>query len=767
MSKFNGTLCLKYYSVEELQDILNKFDAVECSGRGKKTYVDLPLAYDSEATNFDIYALRYLWQIGIMDTYTKFVYCVVGRTDKEFIQALDIISSWVKTINKKAKVCIYVHNYSYEFFFDNGIISFDDYFAIKQNKIAYAHYKNIEFRCSYLLSGVKLDKLSEFIPAGLKLNKLPKYNYNIIRTPITPLTDKEMAYGLQDVRILCHYVYYQLQTYGSIAKIPMTKHSRVRKLMQEYCMPSGKDTLSVIERNAFIREISQLQFHSIAEFGLATDAMHGGHNGYNKYELCKTNKDIELFDASSQYPSVICSSNMFPKSYIGYDRNVDEDYLQNEINEKHTFICELEFINLRPRTYHRRNKLTGEIEHKDANWDYFITDKMIFRDSENVVYDGGKVIQGSKVVLRCTAPDYLTFNMFYEWDTLKVNHICTYTTGYLPRKVIEFVLDLYHKKTESIDSLHRALAKEDINGISGMAVTSPLKDVVHYDEVKGEWSKMCNNEWLDTTYDFNTIEGNVKYYEDKIKNYNRKLFHGGVVIPYIAGIFIHAISRNRLAEIILAAGLQDKFLYSDTDSIYGKKGLQPIINDYNRKIIEQLYDMCDFYKIDRSKVSAEDIEGRIHTIGLFEKEGTYKAFKYINLKTYIKVTEDNELITTTAGLGKEEGCKFLSKVDENSYKDDDSKGKVHYYIKDIEKVFKVFDEGMKVPENETGQLKKTIFRGNVSGTITDYLGNDYDYNIKGSVNLKPVSFKIGEEIEEEVHQVLSKYGDVDNELEGL
>ena len=57
MSKFNGTLCLKYYSVDELPKILDKFDTVECSGRGKKTYIDLPLAYDSEATNFDVYAL--------------------------------------------------------------------------------------------------------------------------------------------------------------------------------------------------------------------------------------------------------------------------------------------------------------------------------------------------------------------------------------------------------------------------------------------------------------------------------------------------------------------------------------------------------------------------------------------------------------------------------------------------------------------------------------------------------------------------------------
>lgn len=767
MSKFNGTLCLKYYSVDELPKILDKFDTVECSGRGKKTYVDLPLAYDSEATNFDVYALRYLWQIGIMDISTKFVYCIVGREYDELLVAFDTLSNWVHKINKKAKVCIYVHNYSYEFFFDRGIIDFDDYFAIKQNKIAYAHYKNIEFRCSYLLSGVKLDKLSEFIPADLKLTKLPDYNYNVIRTPKTPLTDKEMAYGIQDVRILCNYVYYQLHTYGSIAKIPMTKHSRVRRLMQEYCMPSGKDTLSITEKNAFIREISQLQFHSIMEFGLVTDSMHGGHNGYNKYELCKTIKDVQLYDASSQYPSVICSSDMFPKSYIGCNKNVDENYLKNEIEQKHTFYCELEVTNLRPRTYHRLNKLIGEKEHKDATWDFFITENMCFRDSENLVYEGNKVVQGSKVIFRCSMPDYLTYCMFYEWDYLKVNFITTYTTGYLPRKVIEFVLDLYHKKTESVDSLHRALAKEDINGISGMAVTSPLKDVVHYDEVNGTWSKMCNNEWLDDKYDFNTIDGNVKYYEDKIKNYNRKLFHGGVTIPYIAGVHIHAISRYRLATIIRAAGLQDKFLYSDTDSIYGKKDIKPIINEYNRQILEKLYDMCDFYKIDRSKVSAVDKDDKIHTIGLFELEGTYKAFKYINLKTYIKVTEDDELITTTAGLGKEQGCAFLSKVDKNSYKVTDNKGKVHYYIKDIEKVFKVFDEGMEVSAEETGQLKPTIFRGEVDGTITDYLGNDYNYNIKGSLNLKPVPFKIGGDEEEEVKQVVAMLGEVDTNIEGL
>ena len=83
--------------------------------------------------------------------------------------------------------------------------------------------------------------------------------------------------------------------------------------------------------------------------------------------------------------------------------------------------------------------------------------------------------------------------------------------------------------------------------------------------------------------------------------------------------------------------LDDYEIYADTDSIklisgYDKK----VIDDYNESVIKKLKQVSKDLDIPFSKFAPEDIKGRKHCLGLFEKEETSKVnteFTYKEFKT--------------------------------------------------------------------------------------------------------------------------------------
>ena len=740
MILFNKKLGIKYYTVEELDRILEKFTP-DVVGRGKHKYINIASGFDLEDTNIDDkqIALMYHWQLGLLYEKTGFVYCIIGRTDKSLIECINKLNNYAKS--KKAKILIYVQNLSFEYFFLRGLIKFDNYFVTRANSILYAIYENVEFRCSYLLSGCSLSMLTDYMPKETNLNKLVgDLDYNVTRTPNSNMTDLEIAYCLQDVRVLCKYIQYQIETWGNIAEIPLTKTSGALRKMRLYCMPKGKDTMSTIKKKRFIREISQLKFHTDAEFECAVKAFMGGHTNANPLSTNKILKDITAWDFISSYSAVCCYSCEFPKSYIDCYVDKEESFLTEELHLNHAFICQITLENVKP-AYYVRNDGTEY----NAIWDSFIPYEKC-ENIENAKTDksSGKIISADKITIYCTHLDYELYKQFYDFKC-KVDFICTYTKSYLPRPVIEFILQQYREKTKLKNvtgkEIQYNLSKEILNSCSyGAHVKSPLKEVLQYNEEEEKWLKTFKDEWFSDVYDLTTEEGENKYYLDKAINYNRRIFSGQVIIPYIAAIFIPSIAKSNIGWTIFNAGRNKKYHYSDTDSIYISDNID-YIDFFNEGVKDQFDDMCNFYGFDSDVWRPKNDEGDEKPLGYFALDGKYKYMKILRPKTYITIDYNDELHTTIAGLGKDEGAKYLADFDETHEEYTDDKG-THYIIHDYKKVMDAFEIGMKVPADKTGKLHHNIFRKNYEGDIIDYEGNSYHYNVTGGVYLENEEFEI-------------------------
>ena len=184
-------------------------------------YLDLT---EQERDDSIFQSTMYIWMFGINDE----VY--YGRTWEDFRLFLERLE-YFGTSEKKF---VYVHNLSYEFQFLRNEFDFDTVFSRKSRKVIRASLAdfNIEFRCSYYLSNVNLDKLSKIYQ--LETEKLVgNLDYNVQRCNLTKLDEKELAYCENDVKVVYDYIKFLLKKYNTLKDIPMTSTGFVRKELQE------------------------------------------------------------------------------------------------------------------------------------------------------------------------------------------------------------------------------------------------------------------------------------------------------------------------------------------------------------------------------------------------------------------------------------------------------------------------------------------------------------------------------------------------------
>jgi len=186
-----------------------------------KKYLDLSEELKKEC---EFYSCMYIWQFGVNDE----IY--FGRTWEEFKQFL-IRLEYFGTTEKKI---VFVHNLSFEFQFLRNIVLFDEVMARKSHKVMKATLKdfNIEFRCSYYMTNLPLQKLPEVY--GLNVEKLVgDLDYSKIRHSNTILTEKELKYCEYDCLVVYEYIKKELEEYETVKNIPLTSTGHVRRELKE------------------------------------------------------------------------------------------------------------------------------------------------------------------------------------------------------------------------------------------------------------------------------------------------------------------------------------------------------------------------------------------------------------------------------------------------------------------------------------------------------------------------------------------------------
>lgn len=659
--------------------------------KGHRYYLNAPFAFDIETSSFynekgDKQALMYCWCFGVGNV------VLMGRSWRDWLNLLDFIKNLFK-LDETHSMIIYIHNLSYEFGFIQKLFEWENVFALAPRKVCYARAIGVEFRCSYILTNYSLSTLAKNLNKH-KIKKLVGYlDYSKVRTPLTKLTNNEMEYIYSDVIILLCFLKEQIDKDGDVAHILITNTSYIRMVCRNACFydESAKNVRTRKYYN-YKRFINTLTLSS-EEYLLVKRAFQGGFTHANPFFVEKTAYNVASFDETSAYPSVMCAER-FPMSK-GKRVVIDSKQSFDFFIKNKCCIFEIKFIKLESTVqfdnYLSFSKCTGK----------------------NIKKTNGRVISGDEIVTTITNIDFEIIQAMYRWEKMEIGICYVYNKAYLPLDIINVILDLYSKKTTLKGVVGKeveyTVSKGQLNSIYGMSVTDPLQDDISF----------TNYEWV--------IEKKTINIDEKIKqyNYNQNRFQF-----YLWGVFTTAYARKNLFQAIFAC--QNDYIYSDTDSvkIRNYKKYLPFFEKYNENIGKKLQKMCDYYDIDFNLTHPKTIKGVEKPLGVWDYEGTYKAFKTLGAKRYILIDEQNNLSITIAGVNKHVAIPYIL----------EKWGKYGF--------FKQFTDGLFIPSECTGKMTHTYIDDEMEGIVSDYKGQPYHYKERTGVHLEAshYSLKISENL---------------------
>lgn len=653
----------------------------------KVTYINLACGMDIETTSVidegEKHAFMYIWMVGL--GHGEKVY--YGRTWEELSEFCAMLNS-VYQLSDERNLVIYVHNLGYEFQFMRKYFNWVSVFAVGDRKPvkALCDY-GIEFRDSYILSGYSLANTAK----NLAFHKVEKMegdlDYSLVRHHKTPLTEKEMKYCENDIRVITAYIDEQIQICGDINKIPMTNTGRVRNYVRHECYYTNKSHKKS-NRGKYIRyrKIMEDLTIDLETYTQLKRAFMGGFTHASNRFSGLTVEGVDSIDLTSSYPTVMVSE-FFPMSR---PRPLEINSLEHlrELAKKYCLVFDL--------------KLEGV--YNKIGYESYISESRCF-SLKGATVDNGRVFQAEELTTTITEIDFEIISAVYGWENISVKNVTGFVKGRLPKAVVKSILDLYKGKTElkGIEGkeVEYLLSKGMLNSIYGMCVTDILQDEFEY-----------NAGWRQVPIDA----------EELIKEYNeaKKRF-----LYYPWGVWVTAYARKNVWSAIINLG--EDYIYCDTDSIkmVNYESHKPFIEAYNKNIQYKLDEAVKDLKLEPEKLAPLNKNGDAKPLGIWEHEGHYSHFKTLGAKRYL-YREDGKFALVVAGLSKQKGMDYMLNVCNN----------------DPEKVFEMFNDNLHIPAEETGKMTHTYIDVEAELTVEDYLGQSEIVNPKSSIHLEPCEFTL-------------------------
>lgn len=652
-------------------------------------YYNIPCSFDIETSSFrrpnnnEKAACMYIWQFGFNGS------VIYGRTWDEFFELLTDLQQ-VLSISNKIRLICYVHNLSYEFQWIKKYFEWDRVFALKKRKVLVAgHYGiGIEFRCSYLLANASLAHVGDKMLTKYKIKKLVgELDYKKVRSSKTPLTEQELSYCLNDVRVVMSFIQEKIENDGGIGNIPLTNTGYVRNHIRACCMNEKYEAIK------FRQVIHSLSIDSPEEYNQNKKVLMGGFTHTGILHANKILENVGSADLTSSYPACMVG-DYFPMSkatLIGTPKSMNDfiAYLN-----RYCCIFDVEFYNLLPA-----------VEYEN----YLSISKCI---AEDYTLNNGRIVSAKKCLTTLTEIDFDLVQQLYTWTSMKVTNLRIYTRGYLPKAIIQAVLDLYAKKTKLKDVPDEVIeymrSKNMINASYGMMVTDIIRPFYALNE---------EDEWVVEKAD---VEEQLISYN---KNFTRFLY-------YTWGIYVTAHARHNLFEAIIEFG--EDYVYADTDSIKGINFSSHLnfFKVYNLRNRVKMQKMCNYMGIDFNFVCPRTVTGESKLLGEWEIEKPYKYFKAAGAKRYMYVYYPDEeypqgkISLTVSGLNKKFAIPYLEKV----------------YKGDRIKIFDSFEDGFYVAPGHTGKQTLTYIDEETEGYGFDYLGNRFEFHELSSINMEEQGF---------------------------
>lgn len=595
--------------MKHYQEFLDK-DFANIYVRGRKTRSDskkvrqinnnLIFTFDIEVTSFEVgeekFSYPYIWQMCI-NGHTYY-----GRYLGEFKIILDKLND-----PNCIQIC-WVHNLGYEFQFLRNLLKFDKVFARTKRKPIFARYKNIEFRCSYFLSNMSLYALSKSYDLEHKKQK-DDLNYVLPRNSLTPLTAKEFGYGEYDVLALHDYIKYLLSVNGGkYSEIPYTQTGFVRKAMLTF----------VKEKKEYyaLRKLVERIHPDMETFLMLEQAFAGGitHASFSAV-LAGVIENAWSYDRRSSYPAVMASCKYPMTKFF----KVVTNFFMYIHNEKYAWVAKVRFKNIEAKydmctiSKHKCHKVS--------------TSKL---DGEEIIPDSnGRIYKAEEIVITITDVDFYAIEDMYTFD-YEILEMRVSKYGYLPKVIVEFILEHYKNKTE----LKNVPGKEDLYMWSKQYINSCFGDMV--------MNPFCD----DITYDNEDGWGEIDATPDKLESYYE---NPKTIKVYQWGVWITAHARKALIDGLVR--VKNDSLYSDTDSIKGEGEHAQDFEELNAQIRELNKKAAEHFELPYELWKPKSPDGEEQELGTWDFEGDYEQFKALGAKRYAYV-QNGEIHATVAGSPK-------------------------------------------------------------------------------------------------------------------
>ena len=619
-----------FYKQEKHNNEIFTFDTENSSGWMKVSgeVIEYSNNYDSTFySELEPVMLTYICMFGVgTDTY----YCRYLHEVKDFFTELQEKYDGILTI--------WVHNLAYDFqAVLLNIFQFDKIFARSPHKVIYADVDSLRFRCSYFLTHMSLETLA--IQQRLPVKKLVgELDYNIIRTPRTQLTEKELEYCEHDILCLFYVIEKYRKKYDKITKIPLTQTGEVRQDVKRIYHDDNKHK----------RLYSTLVPRNAQEYAFIKLAFAGGWTHANYMHVGKILKNVHSYDICSSYPFVMCSEKFPVSPWCKVN-----DYKRFLHKQGYVMLLDVTFQNLQSRT------LNTYLSYSKA---YEIS---------NCIQDNGRIAYAEKASFVLTDVDMEIIEQTYSYD-IQVNRAYVACAEYLDKKYIEYILKLFAEKTQykGLDEFYDTYmySKQRLNSLYGMMVTAIIQENVLFDGT--EWS----------IEELTQPEVTKKLQELRTKTHKN-------ILSYSQGIFVTAYARKNLWTAIIANDAN--CAYGDTDSVKLTKDNPSFFKEYNEKAVKKLHDCLNYYNIPISSAHPISPKGKECVLGIYEHECVYDEFKTLGAKRYAyKIGDDIGI--TVAGVSKEKGVKALkgslNNFNENMVFDyEECKRLVMTYVDDMSK----------------------------------------------------------------------------------
>lgn len=632
--------CKKSSILADIKTSINYKKDIEVQKHRKypdEYFYSYPNAFDTETTTLlehtgwnlsdEPIGFTYLYQFNLFGTVFMF------RLETDVKEFFHLVCRIFET--DKYRIVFYVHNLSYEWQFVKdwiGIVP-DTVFAIEKRKIvSFRTEFNIEFRCSYKLSNMSLEKFTQDY-SSFYFKEKSIMDYDLYRDPFTELDDNTLLYSALDVLGLSDGLQGFMKANNfTIKDNRPTSTSIVRHAVRDVMLNkhNRQFTKDVIRRTALDTKL----------YEIFLDLKAGGNTHANREYVGLKLKNLGHGDFTSSYPyQMICNNTypMFTFQPISFMKNSVFDFkLYKEISNSYVIISRFKIVN--PRL----------VKDKYVPIPYLSLSRC-FKQSgacTDLGYDNGR-ITNFKGIIDVAFYDAEFINCFlsqYDFDAIESYDTFISMKGFLPKSLRESVFNYYEKKTELkgvVGAEYEYMkSKNCVNGIFGMAYTDPVRDMIVFNPKTG----LLEEQTTETT-----IQEQLEEYYSK-----RTTF-----LAYQWGSYTAMLGRVALQSMIDLFAPHD-VVYCDTDSCFflHPEKYAKAIKEYNIRLLESYNPTNKDYV----KNYAVTKKGAEKYLGIIDMEDNADVFVTLGAKKYCQQVADNFEITIS-GVPKKQGSKIMATPD--------------------------------------------------------------------------------------------------------